>query len=389
MLESNSEIALTRAALEQLDQLPGISVSSDLEPTGDRQRFDGTVCVETSDVSATYGLWVKPRLRADSVGVAALAVRALAAPDGGVLPTLLITEHVPPTLAERLVRRGIQFVDSAGNMSIRERGLHLYVTGRRPQMRLGADRDSQLTPARLRVLFSLLADRALRGADLRTIAKGAGVSLGTVSTALRALRARGLVTGPRTQPRFRDYAAVLRVWDQGYAERLRPSLQPRRFALPSGRSLTDLPELIAELPGAPAVIGGELAAAMREHGLRPATATLYTEHPPTSFGGIDSSTSTPEAVGSMREMSDITRVLWPASPRRSGSTSHPHPVPPIRYMGHPLRGSEAVPTPPSPLQLLVGNPGFRSTQLESRNPASVPSAGDASNRQGASHARNR
>ncbi len=149
-------------------------------------------------------------------GVAALASRAD--------DVVVLMPHAPPRVAEALVDAGVSFADAAGNASLTAPGMFLRVTGRKPPepARRGPP---PMRAGGLQLLFVLLTDPLAPRMRYRELAARAGVALGTVSNTIAALREDGrLVLGPGGALLPRDPVELGRVWDQAWADTLRPSL---------------------------------------------------------------------------------------------------------------------------------------------------------------------
>jgi hypothetical protein len=195
---------------------------------------------------------------------------------------VLVADYVNPNLAKRLREADVLFVDAAGNANLHGGGLHVWVTGERDAVRVRAERERTaraFRPAGLKVGFVLLCRPELVAADYRTLAREAGVALGTVAAAMRALIGDGYVVrrGGRDR-RLADPRELLETWVQAYVRDLRPKLLLGRFE-------TDRLEWWREtdVTRYDALWGGEPAAARWTGTLKPGTLTLYAEKVPPRF----------------------------------------------------------------------------------------------------------
>lgn len=235
---------------------------------------DAVVRVTTRASQTCYAVVVKRRLRPAMFATLVAHFESVQArnPDR---PLLLVTEYASPQMIDRLVDASVQFIDTSGNAYLTAPGLFIYCRGQeRPDVGLGVV--GALTAAKLEVLFVLLQDKRWRNADFREVATAAGVSLGTVSNAMRALKARGYVTGGRS--RRLAFDAALAAWELHYADLLRPKCLRGRFTC-RDYPLTDLPDRLRDGladPGA-FTVGGELGASLLTGYLRPASAAVYSQ----------------------------------------------------------------------------------------------------------------
>lgn len=273
----SSLIAAALGAVGDASQL-----SFDIEQLGPEaaDRRDGVVRVRSPASQTTYDIVTKGRLRPAMLGTLIAQLASLQARDPS-RPLLLVTEHASPTIIDRLVAASVQFIDAAGNAYLTGPGLYVYCRGQeRPDA--GVRSAESLTTAKLEVLFVLLQDKSLRNADYREVAAAAGVSLGTVSNATKALRARGYVTGGES--RRLAFDAALAAWELHYADLLRAKFLRGRFTC-RDFGLQDLPDRLRDgLADAGAfALGGELGASLLTGYLRPASAAVYAQLDPRQF----------------------------------------------------------------------------------------------------------
>ena len=123
-------------------------------------------------------------------------------------------------------------------------------------------------------MFGLLCHTELLGAPLRHIAEATGLSLGKVSTTLRTLSELGSVQTRSRRRQLHDLDRLLRRWEVGYLEVVRPRLHPSNWRLASGMTLEDMQRRALALPDL--LIGGEFAADALTKSLKPGSLTLHT-----------------------------------------------------------------------------------------------------------------
>ncbi|MCB1036345.1 MAG: hypothetical protein KDD47_21145 [Acidobacteria bacterium] len=205
-------------------------------------------------------------------------VEAIAGSGGASTSRLVIADYLPPKLAERLRAGGVNFVDSAGNAFLRDRGLYVWVKGEKGGLRLVAERERRraFQPSGAKLLFLLLCRPELAEADYRTLAELAGVALGTVQWVMRDLIAAGYVMKlGRSDRRLVRPKELLSAWVSAYVRELRPRLLLGRFHSEDLQwwQTTDLRALNA-------LWSGEPAAALLTGHLKPGTLTIYAEKVP-------------------------------------------------------------------------------------------------------------
>lgn len=187
---------------------------------------------------------------------------------------LLLTEHVTPPIADELRAQGLGFVDLAGNAFLQDEGLFVWVTGRPRVARTGVERRA-LHAAGTKLLCVLLRQRRHEG-TLRELGEEAGIALGGVARILRELERRTWIRRVKDGVELQEPDAMLKRWDEAYADTLRPKLFETNCRRRPGVALERLAELVATAGlGERVLVGGELGAALLTKYLRPETATLH------------------------------------------------------------------------------------------------------------------
>ncbi|HWE97987.1 MAG TPA: type IV toxin-antitoxin system AbiEi family antitoxin [Tepidisphaeraceae bacterium] len=189
---------------------------------------------------------------------------------------LLLTEHVNDSLAERLQKVGIDYLDAAGNAYlVADPHVYIWLQGfKPPKQSQRVSRAFQTTGLQLIALLLSRPNEVER--TYREIAERAGLSLGSVSRIVGDLRSLGFIrliaSGKSSLVNRRD---LLEHWELGYATRLRPRLEPQAFRQAEKLPVEDLPKRIPKAMRDEILVGGELAAALATRNLRPQTATFH------------------------------------------------------------------------------------------------------------------
>lgn len=187
---------------------------------------------------------------------------------------LLFAPYIAPAIARKCRELDLAFLDTAGNAYVRLPGLHLYITGEKPEggvtQTIGAQGGATATA--LRVVFALLCEPELLNAPYREIVNVAGVALGAIGRVLFDLKARGHIAGgkKRHDRRFLAPARLFDEWTTNYPITLRPKLNLRRFKAENPAWWKT-----ARLENLGAYWGGEVAANRLTQYLKPANCTLY------------------------------------------------------------------------------------------------------------------
>lgn len=305
----NTTLAQARLTLEGV----GLKIAPFKAPAGLPQGWaDAWLRIGRGKDGVGYLVEVKRTVTPNTVGGVMAQLRDRAARVG--LPTLLVAPYVTPPVADTLRANEQQFVDAAGNAYAKGPGYYVYIVGQRPKERpLVAHGGGLLTTNGLKVLFALLCDPALAAAPQRTLAAAARVALGAVPGVFKDLHTAGHLFTIQKRRRFRGTKRLLDEWAQGYARRLRPKTLQGIYA-------TERFDTWREWQLDPAEVrwGGEPAAALLTHYLRPGILTLYADRLPPRLM-VEQRLKKEDQPGAQRYV-EVRRPFWgnlPADPVRA------------------------------------------------------------------------
>jgi hypothetical protein len=204
-----------------------------------------------------YDVEIKPRLSLASLSATFSHLKKYPQP-------LLVTTHLSPDTAQELVKRNVEFVDTSGNCYFNSKVGYILVRG---QKRPVVQETTPFSVAGLKIVFALLTQPELQ--TYRDIAAASDVSLGKVSTAIKVLLEQGYLFKTATgRVQIADREQLIKRWELGYVEVLRPKLNPCGFKVSQ-----PLDNFVKTLEIG--LIGGEWAAAKLTKFLRPESATIY------------------------------------------------------------------------------------------------------------------
>ena len=237
MKVKGKDAQIVHAALERLKAVHPVQLKNlRFEESGRAAvGWDGEVTLKTAQGLVRYFFEVKSHLRPQAVRHLLIQANTFRKKHGQSIGLLLLADYVNPSLCHQLKEADINFVDTAGNVFLRqEPGLHLYVEGKKPQAP-GKEAPTRLfQPSGLALLFGLLVTPESVNWSYRSLAKANGVALGTVGWIMRDLREQGYV-----EPVGKDRLQLIRKkelldrWVDGYATRLRPKLLVGEFVNPT------------------------------------------------------------------------------------------------------------------------------------------------------------
>lgn len=227
--EGNTLDLLKKAIMAFNERFSGLKRFELSTPTPPPQQaakasYDAVVRLGAGKQTVLYQAELKPRL---SHAIRHLLVMQKAASDR---PLLLITHYVNPEMAERLIKDGLEFIDTAGNAFISSGSLHVISKGNPPHDRSPLPSPRLFKASGLKVAFALLTRPGLVTGTLRDIASKSCVSLGTASGLLEELRTRlYLIKDNRGARRLIRKKELLEAWVTAYPEHLRPKLHIGKY----------------------------------------------------------------------------------------------------------------------------------------------------------------
>ena len=187
---------------------------------------------------------------------------------------LLFAPHITNAVAKQCRALDLAFLDAAGNAYLKLPGLHISITGEKPEglVTTALGKTDGGTATALRIVFALLCKPELLNAPYRETVEAARVAIGAIGRVLYDLGRRGYVVGGENKRnrRFVEPARLFEEWVTNYPIRLRPKLNLRRFRAenPDWWKYTNLHNLGAYW-------GGEVAADRLTQYLKPNYCTIY------------------------------------------------------------------------------------------------------------------
>jgi hypothetical protein len=186
---------------------------------------------------------------------------------------LLVTSYLTPALVDACRTLGVNAIDASGNAFLREQKNIVLISGRPRATEVGRSRAGLWSRRSMQVILALLIKPALLDQGRRDIAGFAKVSTGTAQATVQTLlRRRDLIPRSDGSMAFADRDRLLDEWVTLYPSPLRQSLQLGRYRAAE-------PGWWAEMvsPNSDWMFGGEPAAALMTHYLKPEMITVYCE----------------------------------------------------------------------------------------------------------------
>jgi hypothetical protein len=258
-------------AIQSLADSTGLQTAIEAMEPKLRVGADAIVNLRDENKRWRFYVEVKPQLTSHTLGAAIAAVSQIKKEHHSAA---LVSKYVNTSQADKLRKLGIEFFDTAGNASFQQKGLHVFITGRKPQGPKSLGRPARaFNPTGSQFVFTLLCHPGLENKSYREMAKEAGISLGAVNWIMNDLKSLGHLSnfGARGR-RLVSRKELLKRWISAYPEQLRPKLILGRFRTEHKREWWRKAQLPSD-----AFWGGEVAAKLLTQYLRPQTVTIYSE----------------------------------------------------------------------------------------------------------------
>jgi hypothetical protein len=258
-------------AVHGLANSTGLQAAIETIEPKQRVGADAIINVRDEHKRWRFHVEIKPQLTSHTLGPAIAAVSQIKREHSSAA---LVTSYVNPSQADKLRQLGIEFFDAAGNASFQQKGLHVFITGRKPQAAKSLGRPARaFNPTGSRLVFALLCQPGLENKSYREMAKEAGISLGAVNWIINDLKSLGhLVDFGARGRRLRNRKELLKRWTSAYPEQLRPKLILGRFKTEHAHDWWQKAQLPSD-----AFWGSEVAAKLLTKYLRPETVTIYSD----------------------------------------------------------------------------------------------------------------
>ncbi len=212
---------------------------------------------------------------------------------------MVIARQLFPGIRAKLYANDIAYLDTLGNMFLKAPGIYIRVEGKKTTQRKATHGNRAFTATGLKVLFQLLQNKDLVNAPQRTIAQKAGVALGNIKMLLDGLKDTGyLIPLNKKEYLWENRQELLQRWVENYATLLKPRLHKGQYRLTQ-------PWQEIRLIDTHTVWGGEPAADMLTHHLRPEQYTLYTQETATQL--MKNYRLIPDKAGEL----EVLEMFWP------------------------------------------------------------------------------
>jgi hypothetical protein len=193
-------------------------------------------------------------------------------------PNLLVSEYVAKNVANEFKKRGINFLDCAGNAFIKNGNLFISIDGQKAVRKEKTNQSRAFQEAGLKIIFTILASPQSLQLPYRKLAEIADVSIGSLSYVMSELEVLNYLLKANNRKVLKNHEHLLERWVTAYNEVLRPRMFRKRMKFiqiehdNAWKSLTNL-----KLTH-PVLWGGEPGAVLSGANLRPEKFILYSNN---------------------------------------------------------------------------------------------------------------
>jgi hypothetical protein len=197
--------------------------------------------------------------------------------DYSTITPIIVTEWIPKAIAKEYTDAGVNYLDKAGNCSIRAGKLQIRIEGKKMEKAAGTKQSRAFQEAGIRIIFQLLTDPAALNIPYRELAVRAGMSLGSVGSVMRELADLDFVFEAEKKRVLKNISQLLERWVTAYHDVLRPRLITKRLRFTQPDQLFEWERLPVQSSDYTLLWGGEPGAALLTNYLTPEKFTLYTD----------------------------------------------------------------------------------------------------------------
>ncbi len=263
------ELELVETALEQLKKAAAIQGRwIGTKETNNSLQVDGKLTFTINQQTITLPVEIKKELRNHHIHSLESLIHKY--------PQLMVLAgNIFPTLREELRERKIAYLEANGNFYLEQGNIFVLIDRNPPYQVEKEGSNRAFTPAGLKVVFHFLLYEKSINQTYREIANKTEASLGNIKNVMDGLKeAKFLLPKDETDWMLTNKRALLRKWTNYYNEALQSKLSLGTYRFVSKETFDHWQELT--LQEGETFWGGEPAADLLTHHLRPGQLILYT-----------------------------------------------------------------------------------------------------------------
>ena len=202
------------------------------------------------------------------------------------LPVILIAKYIPVEIAKEYVAEGINYLDVAGNCSIRKNNLMLLIEGKKMAKAEKVAQTRAFQESGIKLIFLFLVDPQKTKLTYRNLTELADISLGSVGIIMQELTELNFILKTKQTKKLKNIKELLARWITAYHDTLRPRLLKKQMRFVNPESYQKWKDLDMNQSAGLAYWGGEPGAHLLNGYLYPGKFTVYTDRNWQSFKDI-------------------------------------------------------------------------------------------------------
>lgn len=190
-------------------------------------------------------------------------------------PLMVVAENIFPKIKEELREKGIGYLETSGNIYYKNKGLFIWLDGKKPIKSEEEKLGRAFTKTGLKVVFHFLLKPELVNETYRTIADVTGISFGNINFIMTDLKQQGyLMKVDNNTFKLVKKKELFLKWIDGYEQKLKPSLLVGTFRFLNNSDALKWKSI--QLDNRKSWWGGEPGGELITGNLQPEVFTLYT-----------------------------------------------------------------------------------------------------------------
>jgi len=196
--------------------------------------------------------------------------------DESGFPAIIVTEYIPSEIAKEFVAGGINYLDIAGNCSIKYKSLIIQIEGKKRERIARANQPRAFQEAGIKIIFHLLTNPGNIHLTYRELARMAKVSLGSVGSVTQELIDLNFILIAGKKKVLKNMGLLLERWVMAYHDVLRPRLLLKKMRFTNPEQFYNWERIGVQDADGVVLWGGEPGASILTNRLSPEKFTIYT-----------------------------------------------------------------------------------------------------------------
>ncbi|MDN6327570.1 MAG: hypothetical protein L0J48_06030, partial [Alkalibacterium sp.] len=192
-------------------------------------------------------------------------------------PIILIAEYISRKATQELKKRGINYIDVAGNAYIKHQDLAIFIEGQKNTKKDKTNQSRAFQETGLKIIFHLLNKPENLQDSYRRIAEQAEVSVGSVSNVMAELEALNYLLKTNDKRVLKNKTELVERWVVDYNATLRPRILRKRMRFIDQENLRNWQNIDLNTANGSILWGGEPGGAILTESLRPEQFTIFTD----------------------------------------------------------------------------------------------------------------